>query len=81
MRLILGLILSLFCFQHASAAQSSTSELYLGSREGDPASIVENVSTIHGDYTEVEVDLTVASPDPLVLSGFIVVEIRFKSHH
>lgn len=60
----------MFCFQNASAAESSVAEIYLGSREGDPASLVDNVSTIHGDYTEVEVDLTVASPDSLVLSRF-----------
>jgi len=28
------------------------------------------VSTVHGDYTEVEVDLTVPSPDSLILSRF-----------
>jgi RHS repeat-associated protein len=50
--------------------ESPISSTYLGSREGDPASLVENVSTIHGDYTEVEVDLTVSSPDSLVLSRF-----------
>jgi hypothetical protein len=66
----LSLFLTLFCLQHLSAAQSSISEIYLGSREGDPASLVENVSTIYGDYTEVEVDVTVASPDSLVLSRF-----------
>lgn len=69
-RLILGFITSLFCFQHVDATLTSMSEIYLGSREGDPGSIVENVSTIHGDYTEVEVDLTVASPDSLILSRF-----------
>lgn len=52
MRLLLGLIASLFFFQAADAAQTSISEIYLGSREGDPASLVENVSTINGDYTE-----------------------------
>jgi hypothetical protein len=52
------------------SAQTSISEIYLRSREGDRASLVENVSTIHGDYTEVEVDVTVASPDSLVLSRF-----------
>ena len=38
--------------------------------ESDPASYVENVSTIFGDYTEVEVDAVVAAPDPLVLFRF-----------
>jgi RHS repeat-associated protein len=69
-QIIFGFIACLFFFQHANAAQTSISEIYLGSREGDPASLVENVSTIHGDYTEVEVDVTVASPDSLVLSRF-----------
>ena len=59
-RLILSFIACLFCFQHANAVQTS---VYLGSREGDPASLVENVSTIHGDYTEIEVDLVVSAPD------------------
>ncbi len=63
-------LVSLFCFHQVSAVQAPISGIYLGSREGDPASIIENVSTIHGDYTEVEVDLTVASPDSLVLSRF-----------
>jgi len=69
MRFILGFIIGAICLLNV-AAQASISEIYLGSREGDPASIVENVSTIHGDYTEVEVDLTVASPDSLILSRF-----------
>lgn len=67
-RLFFCFIVSMFC--HAYANECSLSEIYLGSRENDPNSIVENVSTIHGDYTEVEVDLTVASPDSLVLSRF-----------
>ena len=71
MRYLLGLTLSLFCFfQNAIAKESFPSTTCLGSREGDPASLVENVSTIHGDYTEVEVDLTVAAPDSLILSRF-----------
>lgn len=54
-RCLLGLILGFFCFQNAIAQESSLSSVYLGSREGDPASLVENVSTmilllvIHGD--------------------------------
>jgi len=63
-------IACLFCIQHINAAPTSISEIYLGSREGDPASIVENVSTIHGDYSEVEVDVTVPAPDSLILSRF-----------
>jgi RHS repeat-associated protein len=58
------------CLQHLSAAQSSISEIYLGSRESDPASLVENVSIIHGDYSEIEVDVIVPAPDSLILSRF-----------
>lgn len=65
-----GVVLGFFYFQYALASENSLSRIYLGSREGDPASIVENVSTIHGDYTEVEVDLTVSAPDSLILSRF-----------
>ncbi len=67
---LLGLVLVFFCFQNATASENILSSIYLGSREGDPASLVENVSTIHGDYTEVEVDLIVPSPDSLILSRF-----------
>ncbi len=67
MKWVFNLIISLLCLQ---VLEASTSQIYLGSRESDPASLVENVSTIHGDYTEVEVDLTVSSPDSLVLSRF-----------
>src|SRR5262245_16137210 len=70
MRLPFALIACIFCFLQAQAAQTSISEIYLGSRESDPASLVENVSTIHGDYTVVAVDVTVAAPDSLVLSRF-----------
>ncbi|MES2273213.1 MAG: DUF6531 domain-containing protein, partial [Chlamydiota bacterium] len=69
-RFFLGLSLSLFCFWRAHAAQNSISEIYLGSREGDPAGIVENVDVIHGNYTEIEIDLTVTAPDSLILSRF-----------
>jgi hypothetical protein len=68
-RLLFGFVACLFYFQYTNA-QASISEIYLGSREGDPASLVENVSTIHGDYTEVEVDLVVTAPDSLILSRF-----------
>lgn len=69
-RCLMGLVVGLFCFQNAIASDNSLTSTYLGSREGDPASLVENISTIHGDYTEVEVDLTVPSPDSLILSRF-----------
>jgi len=67
MRCLFGLIFGLFSFLNAFASES-LSAIYLGSREGDPASIVDNVSTIHGDYSEVETDLVVPGPDPLTLS-------------
>ncbi len=68
MRLILTFILSLFCFQKGIANPSSM--VFLGSREGDPESLIQNVSTINGDYSEIEVDLIVPGPDPLILSRF-----------
>lgn len=67
---LIGLILGFFCFQNAIAGEDSLNSIYLGSRESDPESLVQNVSTIYGDYTEVEIDLTVPSPDSLVLSRF-----------
>jgi hypothetical protein len=69
MRCLLGFIVSFFYFVNAFTDES-LSKVYLGSRESDPASLVENVSTIYGDYTEIEVDLTVPSPDSLILSRF-----------
>lgn len=69
-RCLMSLVFGFFCFQNVMANDSSLSSIYLGSREGDPASLVENVSTIHGDYTEVEVDLVVPAPDSLILSRF-----------
>ncbi len=68
--IIFHLLLSIFCFQSGIANDHALSSIYLGSRESDPASLVENVSTVHGDYTEVEVDLIVPAPDPLILSRF-----------
>ena len=68
MRLILIIVLSLFYSQQAIATPSAT--LFLGSREGDPASLVKNVSTINGDYSEIETDLVVSGPDLLILSRF-----------
>ena len=68
MRLLSILFLSFFISQYANADSLSL----LGSKESDPSSIIANVSTIHGDYTEVEVDLTVAAPDSLILSRFYI---------
>jgi RHS repeat-associated protein len=70
MRYLLGLTLALFWFLEASATESSLNDTYLGSREGDPASLVENVSAIHGNYSDFEVDLIVPGPDSLVLSRY-----------
>lgn len=58
------------CFQNIFAKESSLSSVYLASREGDPASLVENVSVINGDYSEVETDRIVPAPDSLVFSRF-----------
>ena len=55
MRCLLGVIVSFFCFQHAFSEQSFNT-IFVGSREGDPESLVKNVSTIHGDYSELEND-------------------------
>ncbi len=64
---LINFVLGFFCFQQSFAHDPS---IYIGSRESDPASLVENVSTIYGDYTEIEVDLTVSAPDSLILSRF-----------
>ena len=70
-RFLMGLVLGLCCLlQNAIAKESSLSSIYMGSREGDPASFVENVNVIHGDYSEIEVDLKVTAPDSLILSRF-----------
>jgi RHS repeat-associated protein len=68
MRYLLGLILALFWFVEVSATENSFHNTYLESKEGDPASWAENVSTIHGDYSDYEIDLIVPGPDSLVLS-------------
>lgn len=49
---------------------ASDASIYLSSRESDPDSIIENVSTIYGDYSEVTTDMVVSAPDPLVISRF-----------
>jgi len=68
-RIALNLILNIFCLQNLIANDVSWTDL-IGSREGDPESLVQNVSTIFGDYSEVEVDLVVSGPDPIVLSRY-----------
>ncbi len=47
---------------------NETSLQLLGPREGHPSSIVDGVSTITGEYSELEVDLVVPGPDTLNLS-------------
>jgi hypothetical protein len=69
MRCVLSLILSFFSFLNVFTDEH-LSKMYLGSREGDPASLVENVSTIHGDYSECEIDLIVPGSDSLTLSRY-----------
>lgn len=69
-RSFFNLIVILVFFQSAVGRCDNLKSQFLGSREGDPASLVENVSTIHGDYTEVEVDVVVPAPDSLILSRF-----------
>ncbi len=68
MRYLLGLILVLFL--RIDAAENLVHSTNLGSRENDPESLVENVSTIHGDYSDYEIDLIVPGPDSLVLSRY-----------
>ena len=70
MRYLLNLTLALFWFLQADAGVSFVNNACLGSRENDPESIVENVSTIHGNYSDYEIDLIVPGPDSLVLSRF-----------
>lgn len=58
MRVIKFLLFSFLLINHTTALDPTSASLYLGSREGDPGCLVENVSVIHGDYSEIEVDLT-----------------------
>lgn len=69
MRCLLGIILSFVCCQHAFSEQSFNT-IFVGSREGDPESLVKNVSTIHGDYSELEIDFCLPGPDPIIISRF-----------
>jgi hypothetical protein len=62
-------LLLFFACLHLEASVPTSIQL-LGPREGDPASIIEGVSTIHGDYSECDVDVVVPGPDPLILSRF-----------
>ncbi len=66
MKIILNLLLQAFCLQCALLYAKSN----VGSRENDPESLVENVSVIYGDYSEIETDLVVPGPDALTLSRF-----------
>lgn len=68
LRYLLSLTFALFWFLAAYSTENSN--VYLGSRENHSESLVENVSTIHGDYSEYEIDLIVPGPDSLVLSRF-----------
>jgi RHS repeat-associated protein len=63
------LLLQLFVCLSLEASDPTNLQL-LGSREGDPASIVEGVSTIYGDYSEFDIDAVVPGPDTLILSRF-----------
>lgn len=69
MRHLVRLILLSLCLQ-LYTVEHTLIQSYLGSREGDPASLIKNVSVIHGDYSEREVDLVVPGPDPLALSRY-----------
>lgn len=49
---------------------SLNAQTHFSSLEADPAAIIENVNVISGDYSELEIDLNIAGPDPLVLARF-----------
>ncbi|MDP1609355.1 MAG: RHS repeat-associated core domain-containing protein [Chlamydiales bacterium] len=70
MRYFLGLTLAFFWLFKAAASEHSLYNASLGSRESDPESLVENVSTIYGDYSDYEVDLVLPGPDSLVLARY-----------
>lgn len=55
------------------------SDVSLLSREGDPESIVQNISTIHGNYSELEIDLVISAPDPILLSRFYISGDSFEN--
>lgn len=57
MRYLLNLTLALLWLLRANAEDRLVNSAYLGSRENDPESIVENVSVIHGDFSDYEIDL------------------------
>ncbi len=59
MRYLLNLILAFLCFFQLDASAACVRNAYVGSRENDPESIVENVSVIHGDYSDYEIDLVI----------------------
>ena len=60
----------LLLFSWMTLHADETSLQLLGPRESDPSSIVEGVSTLFGNYSEVEIDLVVPGPDTLTLSRF-----------
>ena len=72
-------LLTLFSLMSLHADETSLQ--LLGPREGHPSSIVEGVSTIFGDYCEVEVDLVVPGPDTLTLSRFYSSSDHPASNH
>jgi len=47
-RCLMGLVLSLFCFQNAIASENSLSSMYLGSRECDKGNLPSDVIKIRG---------------------------------
>ncbi|MCH9633990.1 MAG: hypothetical protein S4CHLAM7_07240 [Chlamydiae bacterium] len=59
------IFISLFSFKFSLNAQP-----FICSREADPGSIIKNVSVIHGDYSDLELDLSIEGSDSLLLSRF-----------
>ncbi len=64
MRYLLNLTFAFLCFFQPIGGASSINITR------DPESIVENVSTINGDYSDYEIDLNILGPDSLVLSRY-----------
>jgi RHS repeat-associated protein len=57
--------------------QGKEFSFFTSSLENDPQSIIENVSTIHGDYSKLETDLIVSGPDPIILYRFYSSRLHF----